>query len=135
MKHFLLSVFTLLSFTVASVAQSDNFEGFEGWDMSTINWLPQGWSKQNSSEEIAQLNDGAFTWHVGKQEGTLPYAPEGSCYAVIWYAYKNDENNKKVDLPQDEWMISPSYIVNDGSSLSFAVGYSPCSSLTSTTPM
>ena len=125
MRRFLLSVFALLSSAVGAVAQSDNFEGFEGWDKSTVDWLPQGWSEQNSSEEIAQLNDGAFTWHVGKQEGTLPYAPEGSCYAVIWYAYKNDENNKKVDLPQDEWMISPSYIVNDGSSLSFAVGYSP----------
>lgn len=125
MKHFLLSVFTLLSFTVASVAQSDNFEGFEGWDMSTINWLPEGWSTKNSSEEIAQLNDGAFIWHVGKQEGTIPSAPEGSCYAMIWYAYKYDENNKKIDLPQDEWMISPSYIVSNGSTLSFSVGYSP----------
>lgn len=125
MRRFLLSVFTLLSFTVASVAQSDNFEGFEGWDMSTINWLPEGWSTKNSSEEIAQLNDGAFIWHVGKQEGTIPSAPEGSCYAMIWYAYKYDENNKKIDLPQDEWMISPSYIVSNGSTLSFSVGYSP----------
>ena len=71
------------------------------------------------------LNNGAFTWHVGTQSGYLPNAPEGYNYALIYYAYDYDKDGNKFDLPQDEWMISPSYTVGANSTLSFFVGYSP----------
>jgi hypothetical protein len=88
-------------------------------------WLPEGWTEENSNEDIFLLNNGAFTWHVGTQSGYLPNAPEGYNYALIYYAYDYDDTGKKFDLPQDEWMISPSYKVTENSTLSFFVGYSP----------
>ena len=107
------------------VAQDKVFEGFEGWDYVMADWLPEGWTEENSNEDIFLLNNGAFTWHVGTQSGYLPNAPEGYNYALIYYAYDYDDTGKKFDLPQDEWMISPSYTVGANSTLSFFVGYSP----------
>lgn len=125
MRKFLLSTFAFaMTVSFASAESNDYFEGFEGWDSRT-DWLPEGWTEQNTDENIFMLNEGAFTWHVSNREGTLPHPPEGSCYAVVYYAYETDENGKKVDLYQDEWMISPSYKVTENSTLSFFVGYSP----------
>ena len=125
MRKFLLSTFAFaMTVSLASAESNDYFEGFEGWDSRT-DWLPEGWTEQNTDENIFMLNEGAFTWHVSNREGTLPHPPEGSCYAVVYYAYETDENGKKVDLYQDEWMISPSYKVTENSTLSFFVGYSP----------
>ena len=123
MKKLLLSALALLS-SASMVAQDKVFEGFEGWDLRT-DWLPEGWIEQNTDENIFMLEEGAFTWHVSNREGTLPYPPEGSCYAVVYYAYEKDENDAKVDLPQDEWMISPVIAVSENSTLSFYAGYSP----------
>ena len=124
MKKLLLSALALLS-SASMVAQDKVFEGFEGWDYVMADWLPEGWTEENSNEDIFLLNNGAFTWHVGTQSGYLPNAPEGYNYALIYYAYDYDDTGKKFDLPQDEWMISPSYTVGANSTLSFFVGYSP----------
>jgi hypothetical protein len=124
MKKLLLSALALLS-SASMVAQDKVFEGFEGWDYVMADWLPEGWTEENSNEDIFLLNNGAFTWHVGTQSGYLPNAPEGYNYALIYYAYDYDDTGKKFDLPQDEWMISPSYKVTENSTLSFFVGYSP----------
>ena len=124
MKKLLLSALALLS-SASMVAQDKVFEGFEGWDYVMADWLPEGWTEENSNEDIFLLNNGAFTWHVGTQSGYLPNAPEGYNYALIYYAYDYDEDGNKFDLPQDEWMISPSYTVGTNSTLSFFVGYSP----------
>jgi hypothetical protein len=124
MKKLLLSALALLS-SASMVAQDKVFEGFEGWDYVMADWLPEGWTEENSNEDIFLLNNGAFTWHVGTQSGYLPNAPEGYNYALIYYAYDYDDTGKKFDLPQDEWMISPSYTVGANSTLSLFVGYSP----------
>ena len=124
MKKFLLSALALLS-SASMVAQDKVFEGFEGWDYVMADWLPEGWTEENSNEDIFLLNNGAFTWHVGTQSGYLPNAPEGYNYALIYYAYDYNDKGEKFDLPQDEWMISPSYKVTENSTLSFFVGYSP----------
>ena len=124
MKKLLLSALALLS-SASIVAQDKVFEGFEGWDYVMADWLPEGWTEENSNEDIFLLNNGAFTWHVGTQSGYLPNAPEGYNYALIYYAYDYDDDGNKFDLPQDEWMISPSYTVGANSTLSFFVGYSP----------
>ena len=126
MRKFLLSTFAFaMTVSLASAESNDYFEGFEGWDSRT-DWLPEGWTEQNTDENIFMLNEGAFTWHVSNREGTLPHPPEGSCYAVVYYAYATDENGKKTeDLAQDEWMISPAIAVTENSTLSFYAGYSP----------
>lgn len=126
MKKFLLSTFAFaMTINFATAEKNDYFEGFESWDSRT-DWLPEGWTEQNTDENIFMLNDGAFTWHVSNKEGTLPNPPEGNCYAVVYYAYETDENgNKTDDLAQDEWMISPAIAVSENSILSFYAGYSP----------
>ena len=124
MKKLLLSALALLS-SASMVAQDKVFEGFEGWDYVMADWLPEGWTEENSNEDIFLLNNGAFTWHVGTQSGYLPNAPEGYNYSLIYYAYDYNDKGEKFDLPQDEWMISPSYKVTENSTLSFFVGYSP----------
>ena len=66
MKKLLLSALALLS-SASMVAQDKVFEGFEGWDYVMADWLPEGWTEENSNEDIFLLNNGAFTWHVGTQ--------------------------------------------------------------------
>ena len=62
-------------------------ESFEGWDGSAKDWLPAGWSEENSSAELAALNDGAFTWHAAtNSNGLLLDAIDGNNYAVIYFA-------------------------------------------------
>lgn len=125
MNKILLSVIALSLSMMVSAETNEYFEGFEGWNSSLTDWLPEGWTEECSSEEIFLLNEGVFTWHVGGQSGFIPYPPEGSAYAKIYYANKKDENGKNVDLPQDEWMISPVINITENSKLSFYLGFSP----------
>ena len=126
MKKLLLSTLVLFSLvTMASAQTSDYFEGFEGWDGTTSDWLPEGWTEQHSSEKMVSLSDGVFTWHVGRQRHYMPYPPEGQNYAVIYYAYEYDENGDTYDIPQDEWLFSPTYKVSETTKLSLSIGYSP----------
>ena len=95
------------------------FENFEGWDDTTADWLPDGWTEQNTTA-ISGLMGGIFTWHVlntDLEEAPPVTAKEGSKYAIIYNAsYK--EGDKSIELPQDEWMISPVVQV-DGSEAFF----------------
>lgn len=100
-------------------------ESFEGWDGLRANWIPAGWSEQNSDGKAPTLENGKFTWHVGAQEGSLLNPIDGNYYAIIYYAYEKDENNQSVDLPQDEWLISPAMTLRKNEMLSFYLGYNP----------
>lgn len=40
------------------------YEGFEGWDDTTKNWIPPTWSEINSTGEAGTYGNGAFTWYV-----------------------------------------------------------------------
>lgn len=119
-------LFTLPALPVAA-QQPVLSENFEAWDGVTADWWPEGWSEINTNEEQAAMNDGIFTWHVdSKRTGqTIPDAVEGSKFAIVYYAYGYDENNKRVDLAQDEWLVSPAFAVQAGDSLLFQLGYSP----------
>ena len=101
-------------------------ESFEGWDGSAKDWLPAGWSEENSSAELAALNDGAFTWHAAtNSNGLLLDAIDGNNYAVIYFASGTNEQGESVELAQDEWLISPTFTPTAGETLSFSVGYAP----------
>ena len=100
-------------------------ESFEGWDGMRVNWIPTRWSEQNSDGKAPTLENGKFTWHVGAQEGSLLNPIDGNYYAIIYYAYEKDENNQSVDLPQDEWLISPAMTLRKNEMLSFYLGYNP----------
>lgn len=101
------------------------FESFESWNGTDVDWLPEEWSEIVSDEKFPEINDGVFTWHVGTQSGTTPFAIDGVNYAVVYYAYEKDADGNTIDLPQDEWLIMPSFEVQDGDRLKFSLGYSP----------
>lgn len=101
------------------------FESFEAWDNTTTDWLPADWTEIVSDKRYEEMNDGVFTWHVGTQSGTTPFAIDGSNYAVIYYAYEKDAEGKTIDLPQDEWLIIPPQQIISGDHLNFYLGYSP----------
>ena len=100
-------------------------EDFEGWDGETPGWLPDGWTRKVSNDEFLTLEEGRFSWHVGTQINTLPHAVNGDNFAVVYYAHYKDEGGKTVDIPQDEWLITPSFKVGQGDVFSCYLGYSP----------
>ena len=100
-------------------------EGFEGWDGTTKNWIPATWSEINSTGEAGTYNDGAFTWYVSAQNGTLPNPVEGQYYCIIPYAQVTRDDNTKEDLPQDEWLVTPKFTPRANEQLSFSISYSP----------
>ena len=103
------------------------YEDFESWDGETSAWLPEGWTKQVTNAEQEAMEDGRFTWHVDTKhpQQTIPNAIEGSKFAIVYYANTTDENGKKVDLAQDEWLISPAVRLGEDARLDFYLGYSP----------
>ena len=113
--------------TLQTQAQQKLYQDFESWDGTTADWLPEGWTEVNTNEEQAQMEDGIFTWHVESRRPntSIPDTPDGTAFAIVYYAYGYDENNKKVDLAQDEWLISPSFRAEANDTLSFLLGYSP----------
>lgn len=100
-------------------------EGFEGWDGTTKNWIPATWSEINSEGEAGSYDGGAFTWFVSGQAGSLPTPVEGKYYCVIPYARVTRADNKKEDLPQDEWLVTPKMKLRTNEQLSFNISYSP----------
>lgn len=127
MKKFLLltSAAIVAVMPLSAEKRTQLNEGFEAWDSVASDWLPDGWSEENSDTDLAKLNDGVFTWHVGTQNGFLPYPTEGSAYAVIYYAYTTDDSGNKTDLPQDEWLLTPWTSVSKNAELTFDLGYAP----------
>lgn len=127
LRKFLAAVLFMLPALSMTAQQPVLSENFEAWDGVTADWLPEGWSEINTNAEQAAMNDGIFTWQVAsKRTGqTIPDAVEGSRFAIVYYAYGYDENNKRVDLAQDEWLVSPQFAVQAGDSLLFQLGYSP----------
>lgn len=101
------------------------WESFEGWDNANPNWIPEGWSKIVSNNDLLEIN-GNSTWHVvGKQLFSL-VPLDGKCHAVINYATeKDDEGNPTKALPQDEWLITPQFTPKAGERFLFNVGMSP----------
>ena len=106
-------------------AQQRYFESFEAWDGQTVDWLPDGWSEIISDESYVSSNDGVFTWHVGEEMNNKPYPVDGKYYANIYYAYELSDDGKTIDLPQDEWLITPTFDIVKGDVFKFSLGYSP----------
>lgn len=123
-----VSLPTIVKSPVSKVESSDGvtlYENFNGYDGVAVDWLPEGWTEVNSSEELAQMNDGAFTWHATAATSSLPAPIDGKNYCIIYYANYKDEGGKKVDLPQDEWLMSPVFTPVSGDKFSFHIAYNP----------
>ncbi len=106
------------------------YEGFEGWDGISFDWIPAGWADVSKSDpphtrpaEDWTLN---FTWQVeGSSWGDS--APEGKYMARIGNAFYTDPDNpnRTIFEEQDEWLISPKVALTDHNMLYFQLGLHP----------
>lgn len=85
------------------------YESFEGWDGTTADWLPEGWTLQQ------KVTDPAQTWGVGEAIPMTGIAPsQGNYLFAINFGYD-----------QDEWLISPLVETQEGMSVSFMAYIDP----------
>ena len=122
---FMEKIFTLLfSLVIFSASAQTVTESFEGWDGTTNDWLPEGWTEVHNSDPYISTFDtkGNCTWHVINPDAStsLPNAKDGKYYMAIGYA--RDSSTKK-DYEQDEMVISPVYRL---SSFGGTLNYEPC---------
>lgn len=82
------------------------FESFEGWDGTTQNWAPEGWEIQSKGDPTLKYTE---KWGTDKGNPNLPTLPDGTCAAMISYA----------QVPQDEWLITPSIAIDANEKLGF----------------
>ena len=101
--------FVALTLPLAVSAQTQT-ESFEGWNGTSDNWLPQGWTEKHTQ----------CAWHVinPNSSNTLPAAKDGKYYAAVGY----DQDGKH----QDEWLFSPVYQLSPyGGTVEYAPAYAP----------
>lgn len=80
------------------------FESFEGWDGTTPDWTPDGWTVEMKGEvERPQ------SWTPSAMSPYLPAPTDGQYYYGISFA----------DDQQDEWLISPTVEIKENMVLSF----------------
>lgn len=119
----ILATAVLAMSAVTASAQSYT-ESFEGWDGTTPDWLPAGWSEIHTDEVMPTRNNGEYTWHVidPANSKTLPKASDGNYYAAIGYA--KDENGN--DIYSDEWLVSPAFKLSEyGGTLNYDAAFAP----------
>ena len=102
------------------------FENFEDYDGEKADWLPDGWQDVSAMEPptVYDAADGKnYTWAVNKFKGLL----DGNYGAVINKKMEQDSegNYTGFGLKQDEWLISPAFTPDEGSSIYFQYGFKP----------
>jgi hypothetical protein len=109
----------------APAALTDNnfYEGFEGWDGETWDWIPAGWENRSeissTNDEEEGVND---TWCVQDAGFTIPF--EGQYQAGVSFAYEF-VGEEIVFLPTDEWLITPTVTPVQDDNLYFRLAYNP----------
>ena len=100
------------------------YEGFEGYDGTTDDWIPTTWSRIVTNDSLKTYN-GNCTWHVGGAQfyGASPAA--GSYMAQLNSAIQYDDNYQLHAMAQDEWLISPQFSPKANEKLIFTAGYAP----------
>ena len=110
---------------VVAAENSTLFEGFEGWDGTSEDWIPSGWVDESKVGTDPNGADGNWTWEAG---GASYYsAPfEGNVQMHIATAVLFDMETFTMSYPeQDEWLISPAVTPKTGDKLNFMLSYSP----------
>lgn len=87
------------------------FEGFEGWDGTTLDWTPEGWTVEMKGDV-----DREYSWTPVIPNPNLPSAPEGQYYYGI---------SLSATANQDEWLISPEVEIEDGMVATFSLYLNP----------
>ena len=94
-------------------------ESFEGYDGTSENWIPQGWSAQRTDK----LTGTSFTWGASAPFLATPY--DGN-YTMHITAIMIQEDYEAMGVEkQDEWLITPSFTVAASQSLRFNAYFSP----------
>ena len=110
---------------VVAAENSTLFEGFEGWDGTSEDWIPSGWVDESKVGTDPNGADGNWTWEAG---GASFYsAPfEGKVQMHIATAVLFDMETFTMSYPeQDEWLITPAVTPKAGDKLNFMLSYSP----------
>lgn len=99
------------------------FEGFEGYDGTTANWIPDNWTAIRTDGILDVKSDsgvaGQGTWYVS---GWIPY--EGDWCGTISYLSPSDIAGTDIEQ-QDEWLVSPIIAIDEGDYLELACWYYP----------
>ena len=95
-------------FSASRAAEADGTfaESFEGWDMTSPTWLPEGWTMESHGDATLADNQ---KWGLSSASPMLPAPSDGEVYAGISFA----------TVPQDEWLITPMVTLADNMLLSF----------------
>lgn len=89
-------------------------ESFEGWDGETLPWLPEGWTLESKS---GRTGVDFTTWTPSTAIPSYGlYPADGDFMMGVSY---DDE------VPQDEWLVSPQFVVGEGNELQFYAYLSP----------
>ncbi|MDE6854285.1 MAG: choice-of-anchor J domain-containing protein [Muribaculaceae bacterium] len=84
------------------------FEGFEGWDTTDSEWLPEGWTIENKVDRYGSWKASAPYYNISPAEGNV--------FMGAGLNYPSDF---------DEWLITPEIEVAAGDELSFYAFYQP----------
>lgn len=98
-------------------------EGFEGYDGTSDNWIPEGWTLE-ASEALANTN---YTWHGTEGDGMFAFPYEGDCMMGINAIMMEDQLQEvggNID-EQNEWLITPSITISEYQKLYFYAYYAP----------
>ena len=87
--------------------------------------FPEGWEVVNSTPEMATLQGGVFSWRTAAAPGDFPAPVDGDRLALIYHASYNDDEGKRVELSQDEWLITPAIDLGSDARLTFQLSYVP----------
>ena len=121
-KHLLLVA--AMSAVVANISAQESaivlYENFSSADA-----FPVGWEVINSTPEMATLKDGVFSWRVAPAPDDFPKPIDGDKVALIYQASYTDGDGKRVELSQDEWLITPSIELGSDPQLTFGLSYVP----------
>lgn len=80
-------------------------DSFEGWDGMTLPWTPEGWTIESKSQS-------SFGW---EPQAEMPYSSIYPVDGETMMAISFDIDSKD----QDEWLISPSFTVEENNELKF----------------
>ncbi|MDR1880259.1 MAG: T9SS type A sorting domain-containing protein [Tannerellaceae bacterium] len=119
----------------ATATEGSFFEGFEGWDGETRDWIPDGWVDESKLNTPSSLIDGEyeynFTWETTDPGSFSPVDPtDGAYYAFVSFVPPYPIGDVTLDTRQDEWLISPSVTVEEADYVwDFDLYYDPLFSL------
>lgn len=94
-------------------------------NFSSADAFPAGWEVINSTPEMATLKDGVFSWRVASAPEDFPKPLDGDKMALIYQASYTDGDGKRVELSQDEWLVTPPIELGSNPQLAFGLSYVP----------